>query len=297
MERKEGKIKAGCVKILWSFMVVLLCAVPSVQASETVPGGEEWYIDYDVGGILNVSNSGIANVVTGFYAANGIYADYGSTVNIWGGTIVYPYWIDVINWPVAATVTVYGTDFADEDGPIPTTQTQWTPDGGSEILTVQFTNENGDPIGDPCNLLFHSTIPIYLDSTGTPPPDPPPPPICYVVIDIKPGSDPNPINPGSNGLVPVAILTTDEFDASTVDPSTVTLAGADVAVRGKSDKTMARLEDVDGDGDDDLMLQVDTESMAEFGEGGEVILTGYTYEALGKVEIQGTDYVIIVPPE
>ena len=55
-----------------------------------------------------------------------------------------------------------------------------------------------------------------------------------IAIDIKPGSFPNSINLGSNGVVPVAILSTDTFDASTVDPFTVTLAGAAVRMKGKS---------------------------------------------------------------
>ena len=41
-----------------------------------------------------------------------------------------------------------------------------------------------------------------------------------VPIDIKPGSYPNSINPNAGGVIPVAILTTDTFDASTVDPQT-----------------------------------------------------------------------------
>jgi len=114
----------------------------------------------------------------------------------------------------------------------------------------------------------------------------------YVSIDIKPGSDPNPINPGSNGLVPVAILTTDGFDAVSVDAGTVTLAGASVAVRGKSEKLMSRLEDVDGDGDDDLLLQVEMQSEGALWESGPVTLRGETYDGTA---IEGTDDVIIVP--
>ena len=60
-------------------------------------------------------------------------------------------------------------------------------------------------------------------------------------IDVKPGSDPNTINLASNGRIAVAIFTTDDFDASQVDASTVLFAGAN-AVRSS-------LEDVDHDGD------------------------------------------------
>lgn len=42
-----------------------------------------------------------------------------------------------------------------------------------------------------------------------------------ISIDIKPATFPNSINPQSKGKVPVAILTTDSFDATAVDPTTV----------------------------------------------------------------------------
>lgn len=54
-----------------------------------------------------------------------------------------------------------------------------------------------------------------------------------VAIDIKPGSLPNSINLGSNGTVPVAILSSASLDAATIDPTTVALAGAAVELRGR----------------------------------------------------------------
>jgi len=47
-----------------------------------------------------------------------------------------------------------------------------------------------------------------------------------ISIDIKPGSSPNSINLKSKGVVPVAILGTDDFDVSDVDPDTVIFADA-----------------------------------------------------------------------
>lgn len=70
------------------------------------------------------------------------------------------------------------------------------------------------------------------------------------VIDIKPGSFPNSINPQSRGEIPVAIFTTDFFDATTVDWSTVKfgVTGTE-AFAGHSS-----LKDVDGDGETDMVL-------------------------------------------
>ena len=42
-----------------------------------------------------------------------------------------------------------------------------------------------------------------------------------VSMDIKPGSCPNPLNVRSRGVLPVAILGTDEFDVTTIDPETI----------------------------------------------------------------------------
>jgi len=53
----------------------------------------------------------------------------------------------------------------------------------------------------------------------------PEPPMLGVYIDIKPGSCPNPLAVRSKGVLPVAILGTEDFDVSTIDICTITLAG------------------------------------------------------------------------
>jgi len=111
------------------------------------------------------------------------------------------------------------------------------------------------------------------------------PPVIQVAIDIKPGSYPNSINLKSKGVVPVAVLTTEEFDASSVDPATVTFAGA-APLR-------SALEDVDGDGDGDLVLHFKTQELTALNKSStEATLTGNTRDGQ---DIQGTDTVRIVP--
>jgi len=114
--------------------------------------------------------------------------------------------------------------------------------------------------------------------------EPPMAPCFERLIDIKPGSYPNSINLGSKGMVPVAVLTTDDFDASTVDPATVRFGGA-APVRWT-------MEDVDGDGDMDLLFHFKTQELVDLGEEStEAFLTGYTHD--GEF-IWGTDTVNIV---
>ena len=112
-----------------------------------------------------------------------------------------------------------------------------------------------------------------------------------VSIDIKPGSFPNSVNLGSNGVVPVAIFSTATFDARNVDPSSVTLAGARVKLKGKG-SPMASFEDVNGDGLLDLVVQVSTEALQLSQTDTQAILEGNTFS--GR-PIRGSDSVRIVP--
>ena len=113
-----------------------------------------------------------------------------------------------------------------------------------------------------------------------------------VEIDIRPGSFLNSINPNAGGVIPVAILTTDTFDASMVNPETVELEGASARGKGKSGR-YGSLEDVDGDGDLDLVVQI--ENVIEWDPAAtEATVTGMTWDG---IPIQGTDTVNIVPPE
>ncbi len=79
-------------------------------------------------------------------------------------------------------------------------------------------------------------------------------PVIEVDIDIKPGSDPNSINCNNeNQTITVAILSTPDFDAATVDHTTVTFEGASESHVNK--KTgVARRHETFGRGVTDLLF-------------------------------------------
>ena len=105
-----------------------------------------------------------------------------------------------------------------------------------------------------------------------------------VSIDIKPGSDPNSINLKSKGVVPVAVVTTGDFNAATINPDTVRFAGAS-PVRWT-------MEDVDGDGDLDMLFHFRTQDLNLDKTSTSATLTADTFDGL---HVSGTDSVNIVP--
>ena len=113
------------------------------------------------------------------------------------------------------------------------------------------------------------------------------PAIIEITIDIKPGNDPNAINPVGTGLIPVAILTTDTFDATTISPITVRFGPAGAS----PEHPLGHLADVDSDGDLDLVLHFGTqESGIQCGD-TEASLTGETFDGQA---IQGSDSIVTV---
>jgi hypothetical protein len=111
-------------------------------------------------------------------------------------------------------------------------------------------------------------------------------------IDIKPMSWPNPINVKNKGVIPVAILGTDDFDVTQIDPATIRLEGA-APLRWS-------LEDADLEGRIDLVLLfknqevVDAFPAVNDGDTLPLTLTGNLKDEFGGTAIQGTDVIVIV---
>jgi len=98
--------------------------------------------------------------------------------------------------------------------------------------------------------------------------------VITVEIDIKPGSDENPINLKGKGTIPVAILTSDTFDATTVDVGSLAFGPNGAAPAHEN----GHLFDVNGDGLIDLVTHYRTQETGISPGDTNAILTGQTID-------------------
>ena len=114
-----------------------------------------------------------------------------------------------------------------------------------------------------------------------------------VQIDVKPGSATNPVSLKAGGTLPVAVLSTADFDARTIVVSSLRLNGQPVAPRPKAQGGgyMASYEDVNGDGRLDLVVHFTVKQVVS-STTTSLTLAG-TSTAVGA--ISGSDVVTVVP--
>jgi hypothetical protein len=74
--------------------------------------------------------------------------------------------------------------------------------------------------------------------------------ILALVVDVKPGSPKNSVNPRSKGVVPVAILGSESVSVLQIDPSTLAFGPAGAA---PAHRQGGHLREVNGDGIEDLV--------------------------------------------
>jgi hypothetical protein len=110
-----------------------------------------------------------------------------------------------------------------------------------------------------------------------------------VDLDIKPGGDPNAINPASGGVVPVAVLGSGSFDVLDVDATTLTFGPAGAAPTHRGGGHFA---DVNGDGHLDFLSHYRVRETGLVPGDTEACVTGKTlvgtpFEGCDAVEVFG----------
>ena len=284
MEKKQKnnhRVKFSKIACFILF-ILLLCAAPcSAQdppPTVFVKSGETVNIDYGVSSLI-VMSTGTANLYPGAYVYGGITALGGSIINFYGGEMGDNARINALGNP---QITVHGTNFAVNGEPLDPSATSFTLDYLRPYHELTGVYENGDPI----ILRFRGNIPINLVTVTL---------ASGMVIDIKPGNEQNNINLKSNGVVPVAALTTGDFDTATIDPTTAIFAGAS--------PSHWSTEDIDHDGDDDIIFHFRTQELDLDENSTEATLTAQLMsqmktlsaaQASSGAVVSGTDTVKIV---
>ena len=178
---------------------------------------------------------------------------------------------------------------------------------GITIVSDQVTENRTDPwnqytnVGGVSRLLHYGTYSnneltvLRLDNFRS---------VLPVDFDIHPTSWPNPINTKSGGVVPAAILGTESFDVTTIDPSTVLFEGVSPVTWAFEDVTMpatgqGECNDTEEgpDGFVDLTLKFDTkELVAALGEvnDGDALTLTISGSLLNGQSLEADDCVIII---
>ena len=98
-------------------------------------------------------------------------------------------------------------------------------------------------------------------------------PTVPVVIDVRPGNASNKIFPNKSGKVPVAILSSNEFNAVQVNPASLEFGYADASVAEPPKIN----QNVDGEFGNDMVAKFNVQDAGIFCDDTEVTLTGATY--------------------
>ena len=155
---------------------------------------------------------------------------------------------------------------------------RWIPSALITVLTFQA-------------LFFISPSTVYAQEMTCPPP-------TFVTIDVKPGDTSNKINLSARGLLPVAVLTTTDFDASQFMPEMAHLSDANMAMTMGCAGAMAirwNLEDVNRDRRLDLVFFFRTQDLNLTSNTTDVTLMAHGSYNSTPAHIMGTDPVRVKP--
>jgi hypothetical protein len=110
--------------------------------------------------------------------------------------------------------------------------------------------------------------------------------VVQLRIDVKPGSNPNCINPNPHGVISVAFFGSADVDVGTIDQTSFTYAGASPA--------RCALEDVDIDGIDDLVCKFKKAETTDLPQpGDDCVLIPVSGTFLDGLKWEGVDHACV----
>ncbi len=116
-------------------------------------------------------------------------------------------------------------------------------------------------------------------------------PSATMQVDLVPGSAENTVNPSQGRSIEVAVLGSKQLDVGDINPRTLRLKGADVLLVGKSDKSLCRLHDINGDGLLDLVCEMRTTGFRVDEGEYRILIEAETYD---KASLKGEDRLRVV---
>ena len=260
MERRNQSTRVVLSSILGIALAFQVCAVPLARGQERYSGGITRDVRDVDDSVVHIDGKGtIVNFAATFQGvifvspdspgatlnfladarANIISAGPGSYVNLYGGTVDF-----LVSLEPDAHVAIYGEKFVVFDE-LKRATSELKP--GTKLSVTRARVAAYDKWGE---KLFTGRVSCEPDAfvlLRTRPKN------LKVQIDVEPDSNMSVIDLDSEGTVPVAVLSDETFDATQVLPETVRLAGAGVALDEKG-KHLAKVADVDKDGDDDMLF-------------------------------------------
>lgn len=267
-ENSQVTISGGSIE--WSFSA-------RGNSQVTISGGS-------IGGGISARDSSKITISGGSIAAN-LRAYHSSEVTVSGGLLGRDIWVGSRSGSNDSTITFVGSNFAIDGASVE--YGEYGTGGLSSLHgTLTGTLANGDLLNNDFDIYDGSSIVLV------------PEPAIQVAIDIKPGSDSNPlrVNFIGKGVYPVAIIgEAGVLDVTTIDENTATLEGV-AALRGK-------VEDVNQDGVGDLVLKFDRQAILDALEAREgalgdlpnrKVLTLTLFAESSAEPVTGTDTLVIL---
>ncbi len=233
----------------------------------------------DLGQVVGWASSG----KTAFMWKNGVMTDLGMLP---GYSSAYAEGINNLGQAVGRSYPKHGNTGEEhaslfEDGVVYDLNDFLEPDSGWSLLGAYDINDSGQIVGYGRynGVNYHAFL-------LTPEPE-----ILSLLMDIRPGSDENPVNSKSNGALPVAIYGSDDIDVTQIDLETLMLEGMSLRERGKSGK-LGTFEDINGDSILDLVLHFDLSELDFDASSDEYTLSGMMLDGMA---LEGSDSIRAVP--